>query len=190
MDHSIGSYSERERACLRLLAEHFELHGEWLETSAYDFKLNNATLPNHEFDALMGMMIGYGVLIDEGGGADGSRTFKVTPLAVQKLREIEMHAEIEKRDAERREVDRKARQEDRENERQWQIAQKEADRKWQEEQKDADRKWQIEQKWKDRAFAIAMALAGFILGWLFSKDKLPETAPPNPKIEKPADPAK
>lgn len=179
MDHSIGSYSERERACLRLLAEHFELHGEWLETSAYDFKLNDATLPNHEFDALMGMMIGYGVLIDEGGGADGSRTFKVTPLAVHKLREIEMHAEIEKRDAERKEADRQARQADRES-----------DRKWQEEQKEADRKWQIEQKWKDRAFAIVMALAGFLLGWLFSKDKLPEAPAPNPKIEKPADPGK
>jgi hypothetical protein len=91
-----------------------------------------------------------------------------------------MLAEIQKREDERQEKerrwienqkkdDRKAREEDKQSDREWQESQKTADRKWQSDQKADDRKWQQEQKWKDRVFAILLAVGGFILGWLFSK---------------------
>jgi hypothetical protein len=99
-----------------------------------------------------------------------------------------MFAEIQKRDEERREADRNARKEDREDERNWQVAQKaeehtwqadqkNTDRQWQVDQRESERAWQVKQKWWDRFFAIVLAVVGFFLGSLFSRDKPSEIRP-------------
>jgi hypothetical protein len=80
------SISEREKACIRLLADSF-LKGETYCTATPDTLLSGVKLEKTEFESLMQLMKSYEIIRSVERAGNGFR-FEITAIAVHKAREI------------------------------------------------------------------------------------------------------